>query len=308
MAENSKFCDSEFGVTGETSVIFWSQQRLRFQTINEPEHMRDCRKTIYQAIKRMKAPVEGRIFHATLDASTTERFDLENVLVYNVGPGGFREVTKHGLCIERQNENTDPERTYIHRYRFEQPPDSLTGNSSMTFDFKLEKLRGRVKPLSIWSAAVQSLMALKIEPTTILAKDERFELRIELITSREWNGNLAYQMKPLLDGIISALHFQPPSMVDPDVIAYMAKTPDQKSLFFNMLTGKDHRILGEKDKLVYTGNHSIIWNPDDDRCDLCSILIKRDSALTQHGSVHCKVSVAPRAIGMPSRSMVPVPS
>ena len=289
MVENPKLYGSEF-LEGVPGVDFWSQRCLPFPKKNEEDDLVSSRKELQQAIKNLPAPEDGMILHATLQTPhVDERFDLENKLIYNVGTGAFKQATRHGIWIERQRINTEPSRPYVHQYRFEHPFEPATREDLLTFAFELKRLNGRIKPITIWVAAVQALMELEMPSSTHIPEEGRFQLSIELTTPTNWSGNLAALMKPLLDGIISALHST--SDVPDEVIFRMEKAAvENAAQLKGLLVAKGPRILGKRD-LVQCWGESFRWNPADDRCDWCRILLKRNGPVPQGDSVHCKVSV-----------------
>jgi hypothetical protein len=296
MIENQKNCDSKF-LSEVPGVDFWSRQCLPFPKQGEPMDITLERDKLRQNIKKMPVPEESKILHATLQTPyNDDPFDLENKLIYNVGTGAFKQASRHGICIERLRRNTESIRQYQHKYRYAPPTEQPTEKNFLTFAFELKRLNGNVKPITIWAASVTALMGLGKHPSTEISKDGRFELWIELITSTRWSGNLAALMKPLLDGIISALHY-PSEVIDEDVISLMKKASSENAAQLeDLLIAGNHQILGPRKLVQRWGKSSFRWNPADDRCDWCRILIKRNGSAMQNGFIHCKVSVRPRTI------------
>ena len=84
----------EYGNTVEV----WSESRLPF----EPKGwLLDMRNSVKSAVKGMKAENEAML-HALFASDQEGFYDVENVLIYNVGGGAFANLCRKGLCFERR--------------------------------------------------------------------------------------------------------------------------------------------------------------------------------------------------------------
>jgi hypothetical protein len=84
-------------VLSEGRIEAWSAQRLNF----EPKDWRkDLRTDLATSVQTLSA-TDGRVMHAVYSSAVREACDVENVLIYNVGPGSFANATRAGLRFER---------------------------------------------------------------------------------------------------------------------------------------------------------------------------------------------------------------
>jgi hypothetical protein len=210
--------------------------------------------------------------------------DAENVLLYNVGSAAFAHAMPSGVRFERLQALPPVSRsgkTYAHHhdYRFIRATDLDYARPSPAFEFPLERISSATKPHQVWWAASGAKPSIA-EP--IIGP---FELLVELPASAV-RGNLAGAVKPLVDGIISALHSE--SQIDCGAVQRLATiTGWDASKISNRLRSPSNGILGSR-RLLSSYRGFVKWNPADDRCQRCTVIIRSDSSL------ECIVSVRSR--------------
>lgn len=85
------------GPETDNSVEVWSSVRLPF----EPKGwLLDLRNDIRSAVKGIHGSDES-VLHAQYVSAWEDFCDVENVLLYNVGPATFNHLCSRGLCFER---------------------------------------------------------------------------------------------------------------------------------------------------------------------------------------------------------------
>lgn len=78
-------------------VELWSNVRLPFEPKGKLLEMRN---SLREALKQVESKGND-LLHATFCSEVNEFFDLENILLYNVGRGPFAHLCRKGLCFER---------------------------------------------------------------------------------------------------------------------------------------------------------------------------------------------------------------
>lgn len=240
----------------------WSKFRLPFEPKGVKKQFRD---ELAASIRQLSPPVPGTVLHATYSSAARERADLENVLLYNVGCAPFRALARQGLVIERAftrpSGGGEPAWDHHSRYGlgaavFEQWRSGdpiLEARSSGT---------GRVPRTAaeFWAAT---------KAGTILRHGDgavRPELGIRmLVTGMAVGGiNWTARIKPLLDGVASALHV----FVGPDLDSVSERASLALGLPGETVTGwltdGTSAALGAK-RFVWPFRQSLQWSPDDDR-------------------------------------------
>jgi len=83
--------------TGTLSVTAWSTARIPF----EPrDWLLVFRNQLRSAIARLSS-VDGKILYAAYRSPINNYVDVENLLIYNIGPAQMSNATKNGLVFKR---------------------------------------------------------------------------------------------------------------------------------------------------------------------------------------------------------------
>jgi hypothetical protein len=166
---------------GNSEVRGWSSSRLAF----EPRDWQvDLRAELRKRITAL-SPEPGWLVAElyTVDAS---HYDVENALLYNVGPSAFAGLTHRGLAFRGYavHPSASPEaltpvesaHPVLVRYAVRHsPPSWFSGSAAGRLSFRLPKLSGASKPHDVWLAA----------SSTADVSRSRFTCRLRAATSRE---------------------------------------------------------------------------------------------------------------------------
>ena len=244
--------------------------------------MRTLRGHLREAMRCLRAP-SGSVLCATYSSVDQSFCDVENVLIYNVGPSVFANSSGAGLRIVRawMEPSVSPLGKlyrHHHRYCFINPPPKPNAPDATEFSFALTSLSTSTKPHEIWWHATSA------GKTSLVPITGRYALYVELGSPAPF-PNIANIVKPLLDGVICAMHAE--NQIDAEAVARLARASTwDLTEISNRLRGPPNPVLGSR-RLVYPYRDFVKWDPADDRCDDCTVVVTPASALT------CTVVVMP---------------
>lgn len=257
------------------SVECWSTGRLQF----EPRGWQlPLRSDLRAAIAGLD-PRPGHCLHATYSSSAAGACDIENVLLYNVGPGTFRQLAGTALVIERATYRPRCPEALEH-YARHYVAYSVTAETGFrhwhpgaqlaTVGARLPALSSSTNPATVWMAAAA---ALDIGPGVAPAPGSPYLLDITVALPAP--RPITTFIKPLLDGLISAFHAHDGSRL-PEVLPRLAGTlglvPDDAV----RLLAPARPPLGTR-PLLWPRGDGVQWNPADDDCVGCRISSTVDS-------------------------------
>lgn len=256
-------------------VELWSSVRLPF----EPKGwMLDMRNSLRSTLKRMPNP-EKKILHAKYVSADEGFFDIENILIYNVGTGTFSELSRLGLCIERafasppQTKGESRSFSHYHRYCLMNiGEDSAQWSKEQSLahwsGVPCSPLRGEHKPLAFWHAMKKGTIEIlkKLEGPGQLG----IELRINAPIGTRIN--LAGVIKPLLDGIISGLHSHDGTHNSIVVEQVARSIGEDEPTVKQLLMDRTTEVLGVRN-LLHPFGEGIQWNPADDWFVMVKVVI-----------------------------------
>ncbi len=236
-------------------VEFWSSVRLPFEPRSE---MRAARDELRAAIAQLVTLPNTKL-SATYASVHTDFCDVENVLLYNVGAGVFSQTTSSGLQVQRLYAEpiTSPSgRQFAHYQCYSFVPIDALPAIAPTLAFPLGKISTGTKPHDIWWAiAAQS-------PSAGAPISGRFWLDLALPVA---GRNLVALVKPLLDGIICALH--PATVIDElAVVRLAAKTSWPVAAVKHRLAHPSCPLLAPR-KVLTSYREFVKWDPADELCD-----------------------------------------
>lgn len=257
-------------------IEVFSDRRLPF----EPKGwLVELRSAIRNSVASLMADAES-ILHATYVSPVSGLFDVENVLFYNVGATCFQKASSHGLLFERgfgppPQAPSGQMRPHYHSYSIQPrsvvPSRWMIGETLATWSTDLSGLQD---PSRVW---------LETQPSLFLTNkglegfDGPFGLDIELQVPARKGLNVASAMKPLLDGLISALHAYdgtPPG----EVVRRLAKHLEVDEQSIRMALANRNGALLQPRRLVVTRRNGVQWNPADDLCHVCKIRVTYEAA------------------------------
>jgi len=246
------------------TVEFWSARRLPLEPKGE---LLEGKKKLKAELKKLRAR-EGQHLDALYQSNDTRFFDVENVLFYNVGSGAFGNSCRHGLHFRRQTGAPPPRpdggaSEHYHRYAVvddDAGASVANAESAASFSFTISSLSSSTKPHSVWWAMKQG--DVSVRTPTLLAG--AFALVVDVTAPRGKQPNLSAVLKPLFDGIISAL--QVDDAVGPLAVARLAAMlrEDEGAVAF-MLGNKEHAAIAGGE-LLNAYRDGVKWNPADDNC------------------------------------------
>ncbi len=240
-------------------VDFYSTERLPLEPYGT---MQVAREELRHALKLL-SPNAGHGLAASLTTPHQRCFDVENILFYNVGPARFKTSSFEGLTfrLNRAHLERHPSFNYHHRYEIlPLTPMAIEPH----FSFELDRLNTTVKPHHVWWRACQVARA----NVPHIVGD--FRLKIE-ITGPVQSPGLTVIAKPLVDGIVSALHFMPG---EPDTLAVSLVATSlgiSSQSVAQALCDVRGKALGPRKKLLRRAPKFVAWDPADGGCVDCSI-------------------------------------
>jgi hypothetical protein len=262
------------------SVEFWSDQRLPF----EPKGtMLEARAALRAALRRLQAdPRRGLI--ASYSSVESGFCDVENILFYNVGAASFAGLASRAIRFERHWSRPPLSpcgRTFFHQHRYEVAEAATVRPDvpSCSMSFPLSLPRMFEKPHSVWWEAARAVSHIRSPFTGPFALHVAVDLRRPV-------SNLAAILKPLLDGLISALHRD--RVPHPEVIRRLSERMGWSlGEIEARLASPTTPLLGDRD-LVSVYRDFVKWNPADELCEICTLEQRTGSADV------CQVQIWPR--------------
>jgi hypothetical protein len=259
--------------TAISSVTAWSTARIPF----EPKGwLLEFRNQLRSAIAGLPS-VDGRTLYAAYRSPIVGYVDVENLLIYNVGPAYLASATKNGLGFKRSYrasrvcpvELTSPA---LHQYEYVLADDrslSIEGQesrllASLSFELTASALHSCA---DVWYAA-------KMGSTTLTQRGHMAkQWGIFVTINGPFPSTIACSriVKPLIDGITSALHCHDGSNID-----YLSRQLGKNlglsddALIGTLLEDSSHALFG-RTNLLYPYRNNVKWKPQDDYCTYCSI-------------------------------------
>lgn len=255
----------EWSVQAESStrVKGWSEVRLPFEPKGDAL---EYKKALRLAVSGLVVP-PGHGLRASLRSDDRSPADAENVLLYNVGASPFKaSASSDWLLIERDfSADHDHPRHFVHRYEVLKAPHSTCWRVGETGALVTYDAPATLSVAEFWLSARRVVLAGRPGPDC-----SEGPLWLELTTP--WSdANLADRVKKLVDGVISALHFDPSP--DADSIERLGNVLGLGTAEVYRLMAAPVGPLGARRILWKFGASGIQWNPDDGR--LVVILVRR---------------------------------
>jgi len=238
-----------YGVTSDDRVVrAWSVRRLPF----EPTGWRkDYREDLRRALRSLE-PVAGTHLRAEYASPDREFADVENVLLYNVGASNYRHLTVGGLEVER---TISADALHHVSYRLQTDSTQVRPAAEPRAQVALSEFPSeREKPGSWWAAMRERLV------TTGTPLEGEYTIDVRLRGDVQAFMSL---VKPMLDGLVSALHVHDGSH-EQHVRAALARYGEPNRLW-NLLADPATALLGKR-TLIRPHSQGVAWNPADDVC------------------------------------------
>lgn len=250
-------------------VEAWSVARLQF----EPHgwHV-DFRNSLRSALRQLP-PAHGRVLRAEYATPDHDFADLENVLLYNVGSGAYGHLLAEGLELRRF---PSPDQWHRVSYEVAAPTSRDLADGTVLAKVDTQIGVGVAVPRSAGTWWRLLRPAITVTDSAVPHTGE-FGVEIELI-GVQGSRSVAGQLKPLLDGLISALQVHHPAPARPDETtrSQLALLGDPAELW-DLLTDNSVAVLGAC-SLVRPGKVNLVWNPSDHRCSTILLSARPASA------------------------------
>ena len=232
-----------------------SNIRLPFEPKGEALALKN---TIRNGIKSLKKQ-EYTVLNATLNTMESGFFDVENVLFYNVGSGSFSHLGIDELHFKLSRDSSDKKYEYLYEVESTPKCDFSEKIQIVEFNASLHKITSDLKPAFYWKLIHNSKVSLNSNHSQV----NEFGLLIEIELEKK-HPNLTSVIKPMIDGIISALHYQDyPSTGSINYLSEKYKL--ENDLIVEMFKKKPYSILGKRD-LISEYRSGVKWNPADEKC------------------------------------------
>jgi hypothetical protein len=219
------------------------------------------------------------ILNAVYSSTQEGAFDVENVLLYNVGSNGFGHLCNNGLHFERRmvlppEVQIELMKTPMHYHLY----SVVTKDTKFNYwkkgknlacwaDIPCIPLRGEIKPHSIWCAMKNGFVEVNDDHYS----PSLYGVQIKVKAPFGTKINLAAIVKPVLDGIISSFHTHNGSDII-EISERLAKIlGENKQGVEKMLMDTQMNTLGTRN-LLHKFGQNIQWNPADDTCVTADIL------------------------------------
>lgn len=255
-------------------VEAWSITRLPF----EPKGwLVEFRQQLRAALRSLPAHPQ-HLLHAVYASPVIEPCDTENILFYNVGESHLAAATRFGLRFERAfHINTSCPVPLIdrlqHYHRYTLMPissefqhwhvDTVLAQWSFSCDAAAIK-----RCASVWYAMKTGQM---IAPSESI-QPERYGIRLRLTVPPGSRVQLASILKPLFDGVISALQYHHGT----DEAELSRRVAAQLNIPLHeataLLRRRNASVLGQG-RLLHRWGQGIQWNPKDDACVAGELLL-----------------------------------
>lgn len=250
--------------SNEERVAFWLCQRLPYKNKAESyEKFREPLRLLKENLTALRCP-DGRHLEAIVYSTSTDLFDLENVLFYNVDSGPFSHLLRRRISFSRrwQPPPLSPkghDYPYFAEYRIvDTKPLHHRDGVRATFDWP-KKLS--VKTDLAWWSATSALKSAFVDI------EDRYALDITLEADPRMKLTVG-KLKSLVDGLISSLHFDR-EPTNEAVNKLAAKNRWSVDEIRRRLMEPPNPLLGPRKVFKFKRG----WNPADDRCDSCNIEI-----------------------------------
>ncbi|WP_339278865.1 hypothetical protein NYE40_20190 [Paenibacillus sp. FSL W8-1187] len=257
--------------TGAAEVRLWSSKRLPY----EPKGWQlEMKRHLREALLALEGDCSAAV-HMAYESLERDRFDLENVLAYNVGAGAFRKLRPRLLIMERafapprrQPANTaSPQSEYpiSHSYRIgvpERPEWHRTG-LIVSWEAMLDRLHSGCGAAQIWRSVKEGIITQRM-PAPVELAEAPLGISVQIGLPPRFGLSLFSVLKPLLDGIMAALQRHDGSSRE-EACRRVAQAAGIAPAQAMRWLEEDPRAVLPAGKVVFPYREGVFWNPADDR-------------------------------------------
>ncbi|MGG1396898.1 hypothetical protein ABE288_03475 [Bacillus salipaludis] len=248
-------------------IELWSNKRLQFEPKGWMKQMKEDLRTNLKGI----TPIENGVLYCKFCTKEDHAvFDVENVLLYNVGSGSFSGISNNQVFMERTFEpspfvdrSINLKHYHLYNYTTKDNISFYWKKDGTIFEWSgLQVSSLKYKPHEYWYNMKKLQTKKKYNS---LIKDTNFGIRINIGIPVAKSVNLTAICKPLLDGVISAFHNYSGSDLDEMAMRLASILSIGKTEVANLLRDDQMAILGLKE-VVRRFQRGVQWNPSDDSC------------------------------------------
>jgi hypothetical protein len=252
---------NDFHIVKNTkSVKAISNYRIPF----EPKGIeKEFKNSLRNELSKLKLSNNEMLF-ATFKNSNNNFFDVENILFYNIGASAFRGISANGIMVEYPEETFQSmQGSNQYEYTLINKDDYCSyfiDETACKFEFEVDNINTNTKAHNYWYAFHNGKVDIH---SNVNINSDYFGIDIQIYTPQPFY-NLSSLIKPMLDGIISALHYE--LNFDETGIERLAYKLSQKTInILDLFKKKPYSILGSRN-ILQSYRSGVKWNPQDERC------------------------------------------
>jgi hypothetical protein len=276
--------------TGVSSVTAWSTAQIPFEPKN---WLLAFRNDLRSAIGSLPSG-GGKILCAAYRSSSHRLADTDNLLVYNIGPAQLASTTRQGLVLRRRYDISRNCPVQLCSPASSQYEYSLVDSESLSIEGQDASLLASLSFDLVASAlghAAAVWYAAKIGCVTLVQRSHvEKPWGISIVINGSPTSRIACStiVKPLIDGITSALHCHDGSNID-YVAAQLSKNLglDDDTSMRLLLADGSHALFG-RTNLLRPYRNNLKWNSKDEYYPYCLIRCLHD---LPSGGLHVDASV-----------------
>ena len=267
-------------------VIAWSTACIPFPPYKPQDWRADFRDDLREAIARLPSR-QGKVLSATYRSAISEGADVENLLIYNVFNAKLSRAARNGLIFERFDEvppdcptplSSQAPCQYEYRLVDDEPmsPEGQGGHVLAAVSFELPA-RIPESPATVWYAAKMAGIVV----TRGSYVNRPWGILISIRAPSSSIITCSNIVKPLIDGIASALHFHDGADIDCLGERLGVNLGFRDGTLVKALLQDDTTTLFGETNLLCRHGDNVQWNPRDEYCTYCSVRCLHDLSGTR---------------------------
>lgn len=256
-------------------VKAWSTGHLPFTLTTEAHHC--FHDKLGKAITTLK---KSRVLHATYGFRKLKRgLDVDNVLFYNVNTARFKNISMDVLRFERRHDWIPKppvclafEPLHYVQYQIEKSKTQFSYTEGHAVARCRPVVCQKIKTANLWRSFKSEMVS---DADATLPYGSQFSVQL---TIREFHcHNLANIVKPMLDGFISALHYN--HVLQDEVVERVAKQLGaSRTDMRKLLIDSRNALLGPRPVPHLRPPNGLQWSPADDQLFAGEIIREATSA------------------------------
>jgi hypothetical protein len=246
-------------------VEAWSKERLKFEP---KDWMQDFRDALRLAVRDLDAGRDEGIA-GLYQSSQTGLCDVENILIYNVGPSSFKKAAHTKLSFERSFEDAPHLAPHLLHYQRYELAGLGSGSDNWTRGRTWAEWTGVIpRPSSDTKVAALWWAIETAEQQTFVGTPQAgpFGIRILLSSPYATALNLAEIVKPLTDAAIAAFQSHAEGDDVPELAGRISEKVGAPPHEVAMALCSPDAAVISGERIVWPRAGGVQWNPADDRC------------------------------------------